>query len=114
MNRKQKIALLKKHKLTKSKADPYQKFLSELDKLHPKFSRTDVKILKEFPIPAVKPGREVERPKSFVTLGSVALKPNSQIYTGDKVKGIGVMHKSSMVPIFTDQEAIDIAKMRRN
>ena len=34
-------------------------------------------------------------------------------YTGDKIKGIGTMHKSNAVPIFTDNEAKDIASMRR-
>jgi len=34
-------------------------------------------------------------------------------YTGDKIVGIGTMHKSNAVPIFTDQEAKDISSMRR-
>ena len=34
-------------------------------------------------------------------------------YTGTKIKGIGTMHKSNAVPIFTDDEAKDIAHMRR-
>lgn len=34
-------------------------------------------------------------------------------YTGDNVVGIGTMHKSNAVPIFTDQEAKDISSMRR-
>jgi hypothetical protein len=34
-------------------------------------------------------------------------------YTGTKVIGIGTMHKSNAVPIFSDEEAIDISKMRR-
>jgi len=34
-------------------------------------------------------------------------------YTGDKIVGIGTMHKSNAVPIFTDQEARDISSMRR-
>ena len=34
-------------------------------------------------------------------------------YTGTKIKGIGTMHKSNAVPIFTDDEAKDIASMRR-
>lgn len=34
-------------------------------------------------------------------------------YTGDKMIGIGTMHKSNAVPIFSDQEAVDIARMRR-
>ncbi len=40
-------------------------------------------------------------------------KKNVMQYTGDKMKGIGTLHKSNAVPIFTDEEAIDIAKMRR-
>ena len=35
-------------------------------------------------------------------------------YTGTKVKGIATMHKSNAVPVFTDEQAIDIARMRRN
>ena len=45
-------------------------------------------------------------------LGIAALTPAKQ-YTGTKVKGIGTMHKSNAVPIFSDEEAQDIAKMRR-
>ena len=36
-----------------------------------------------------------------------------QRYTGDNIVGIGTMHKSNAVPIFSDEEAIDISKMRR-
>jgi hypothetical protein len=36
------------------------------------------------------------------------------MYTGDKILGIGTMHKSNAVPIFSDDEAKDISKMRRN
>ncbi len=34
-------------------------------------------------------------------------------YTGTKVKGIGTMHKSNAVPIFSDEEAVAISSMRR-
>lgn len=40
------------------------------------------------------------------------LKP-APVYTGTKIKGIGTMHKSNAVPIFSDEEAHDIARMRR-
>jgi hypothetical protein len=43
----------------------------------------------------------------------IAVKREPQRYTGTKVKGIGTMHKSNAVPIFSDEEAQDIAKMRR-
>ncbi len=37
----------------------------------------------------------------------------SQQYTGTKILGIGTMHKSNAVPIFTNEEAESIANMRR-
>ena len=46
------------------------------------------------------------------TGGNAVLKP-AKIYTGTKVKGIATMHKSNAVPVFSDEEAIDISKMRR-
>ena len=46
------------------------------------------------------------------TAGVCVLKPNP-VYTGNKVKGIGTMHKSNAVPVFSDDEARDIATMRR-
>ena len=45
-------------------------------------------------------------------LGNATLKPAKQ-YTGTKVKGIATMHKSNAVPVFSDEEAVDISKMRR-
>lgn len=54
---------------------------------------------------------EIRRPDIWVT-GPTSSKP-SPTYTGEKVVGIGTMHKSNMVPIFSDEEAQDISKMRR-
>ena len=50
--------------------------------------------------------------KSVDTGGNAVLKP-SPVYTGTKVKGIATMHKSNAVPVFSDEEAVDISKMRR-
>ena len=36
-----------------------------------------------------------------------------QKYTGDNIVGIGTMHKSNAVPIFSDKEAKEISSMRR-
>ena len=36
-----------------------------------------------------------------------------KVYTGTKVLGIGTMHKSNAVPVFSDEEAIAISSMRR-
>ena len=50
--------------------------------------------------------------KSVDTGGNAVLK-EPKVYTGTKVKGIATMHKSNAVPVFSDEEAQDISKMRR-
>lgn len=45
--------------------------------------------------------------------GGACTKPMPKVYTGTKIKGIGTMHKSNAVPIFSDEEAVEIARMRR-
>jgi hypothetical protein len=44
--------------------------------------------------------------------GNATLKP-VPVYTGDKMIGIGQLHKSNAVPVFSSEEARDISKMRR-
>jgi hypothetical protein len=43
----------------------------------------------------------------------VATKKAPPVYTGTLIKGIATMHKSNAVPVFNDEQAKDIAKMRR-
>jgi hypothetical protein len=57
-------------------------------------------------------GRSTKHIPSRNTGGNATLKP-AQVYTGTKVKGIATMHKSNAVPVFSDEEAIEISKMRR-
>ena len=45
--------------------------------------------------------------------GGLTPKPQRMEYTGTLVKGIATMHKSNAVPIIDDQQAKDIANMRR-
>ena len=47
------------------------------------------------------------------TNGGTATLAAPKVYTGTKVKGIATMHKSNAVPVFSDEEAKDISKMRR-
>ena len=60
-------------------------------------------------------GRDTERIASLDTghKGAVRTRDIPQ-YTGTKIKGIGTMHKSNAVPVFSDEEAVAISKMRRN
>ena len=37
----------------------------------------------------------------------------TKVYTGDKIIGIATMHKSNAVPVFSDEEAVEISRMRR-
>lgn len=43
-----------------------------------------------------------------------AAKPNPMRYTGTACLGIAAMHKSNLVPVFTQDQAVDTATMRRN
>jgi hypothetical protein len=51
---------------------------------------------------------------SLNTGAGVAARAPDKVYTGTKVKGIGTMHKSNAVPVFSDEEAVEISTMRRN
>lgn len=42
-----------------------------------------------------------------------AVKKEAPVYTGTKILGIGTMHKSNAVPIFSDDDAKAISSMRR-
>ena len=49
-----------------------------------------------------------------VTEKGVGLQKKPQQYSGErKLLGIATLHKSNMVPVFDQQDAKDIAKMRR-
>jgi hypothetical protein len=52
-------------------------------------------------------------PSLGVGVGNGLLKER-QVYTGTLIKGIATMHKSNAVPVIDDQQAKDIAQMRRN
>jgi hypothetical protein len=57
--------------------------------------------------------RETPKIPSLPFSGGACTKKDSPVYTGTKIKGIGTMHKSNAVPIFSDEEAVAIATMRR-
>lgn len=57
--------------------------------------------------------RETPKIPSLPFTGGVCTKKENPVYTGSAIKGIGTMHKSNAVPIFSDEQAIEIATMRR-
>jgi hypothetical protein len=85
------------------------------DKYEPK-TKTKIKSGRSSYVPPSPIRRDAEQPRipSLDTgvKGAVNVRMPMQ-YTGNKIVGIGTMHKSNAVPIFTDQEAKDISSMRR-
>lgn len=70
-------------------------------------------LTRPFPKLGPPPGRETPHIPSHDSGAGIAAKKASPVYTGTKIKGIGTMHKSNAVPIFSDEEAIAISQMRR-
>lgn len=96
----------------------WQQRQREWDKLAPNFSRKKVTAVinsNKFPSYRPPPGRESPHiPSLHGGVDSTpATKAPDKVYTGTKIKGIGTMHKSNAVPIFSDDEAVAIAQMRR-
>lgn len=58
--------------------------------------------------------RETPRHPSLATTLGPCTKAPPKVYTGTAIVGIGTMHKSNSVPIFSKDEAHDIATMRRS
>ena len=102
--------------LAQKRAAEWNRKLVQFDKMAPKFStgpyNAPRKTMSDF-MPKTPPGRETAQIKSQDTGWVACVKVNDTEYTGTKIKGIGTMHKSNAVPVFTDEEAKDISKMRR-
>ncbi len=58
-------------------------------------------------------GADQPRIPSLDSGAGIAAKAEPKVYTGDKIVGIATMHKSNLVPVFNEQAAKDISKMRR-
>lgn len=59
------------------------------------------------------PGRTTTNHIPSRDTGGNATLAAPKVYTGTKVKGIATMHKSNAVPVFSDEEAVEISRMRR-
>ena len=103
----------KKKSKTKKEIAEYQAWLDSVNSQTTNFSRgrkVTAVVLKS-PKPYV---RETPHYPSLRTAGDSCTKPiHGKVYTGDKMLGIGTLHKSNAVPIFNSEDALDQAKMRR-
>ena len=103
-------------RLAQKRQVEWDRKLIQFEKMAPKFStgpyNAPKKTISDF-VPKTPPGRETAPVPSQDTGWVACVKTKDTEYTGTKVKGIGTMDKSNAVPIFSDDEAKDISKMRR-
>lgn len=90
-----------------------QEWQDLVKKLAPKKTLNKKSVITKIPSLTVPPGRETPKFPSLNSNAYFCTKKDPLFYTGDKMKGIGTLHKSNAVPIFTDEEAKDQANMRR-
>jgi hypothetical protein len=57
-------------------------------------------------------GQEKRIPSLNTGIGN-AVMPEQKVYTGTKMLGVSQLHKSNAVPVFSQEEIVDISKMRR-
>jgi len=64
-------------------------------------------------LPKIPLGRDTTHIPSRDSGLGVGARRDTIMYTGGNIIGIGTLHKSNAVPIFSSQEAKDISAMRR-
>jgi predicted transcriptional regulator YdeE len=103
----------KKRKPNAKQRELAQEWQKIMDKWAPKKPIKHKESTVDIPKLATPSGRVTIKYPSLNTGNSGGFKKETLFYTGDKMKGIGTLHKSNAVPIFTDEEAKDQANMRR-
>lgn len=78
-----------------------------------KLRRSRGKPAKQSPLHASTYRRESPAIPSGDTYDKFVAPRREMKYTGDKLMGIATMHKSNMVPVFKQEDAEDISRMRR-
>lgn len=104
----------KPKKLTKAQQEQKAEWLAAINKLSAKRYSHSSSSKTKLPLKQMATfHRETPKIASLDTGFVACVKKFGNNYTGEKIKGIGTMHKSNAVPIFTDNEAKEIASMRR-
>ena len=103
-------------KLAQRREAEWNSKLIQFDKMAPNFStgpyNAPKKSITDF-IPKTPPGRETTHVPSQDTGWVTCVKVQDHEYTGTKVVGISTLHKSNGIPVFSQEEAVEISKMRR-
>lgn len=87
---------------------------ADWEKLLKKYETKTVTSAKAKTLTQTKPFiRETPKIPSLETGYHDCSKKKQQTYTGTKMIGIGTLHKSNAVPVFSEEDAVEISRMRR-
>ncbi len=96
---------------SKKEREQYEQWLKKHESSAKKVTATNSYDWKQtFTVPK---GREKVEIRSLSTGLGYAKAPEKKTYTGTNMLGIGTLHKSNAVPVFSKEEAVDMSKMRR-
>ena len=93
--------------------DSWQQLLSKYDVKETQILKSTRVAAIDHPITVVDPRRLTNHIPSLDTGVGVAVKKEVTQYTGTAMLGIGQLHKSNAIPVFSKEDAVDISKMRR-
>ena len=91
--------------------DEWNKKMLRMDSA--KLKQASAKSSFKFVTPKPPPGRETPVYPSHPITSDVGAKKTAAVYTGTKVLGVSIVHKSCLQPVFSETEAKDFASMRR-
>jgi hypothetical protein len=105
----------KKKKVPQKQINQYNDWLNEINSMSTGFSKKSISKSQPKKNSWLDSGYRRETPNypSNRTGNHNTSKKDVLYYTGNNMKGIGTLHKSNAVPVFTDEEARDQATMRR-
>ena len=84
-------------------------------KYEPKTSKNTTKTQQALAITKPVPYRRETKhiPSLGISGSGTCSRPDSKVYTGTAMLGIATMHKSNSVPVFSQEDAVEISRMRR-
>lgn len=91
----------------------WEKIMAKYTPKKPVNNKKDNNLHSNYKTLSIPPGRETPYYPSLSTDNNNTFKKQIPTYTGTKIIGIGTLHKSNAVPVFSNEEASDIARMRR-
>lgn len=102
----------KKKKSPKHVREQHDQWLEKINSMTTNFANGRVKITKPV-TPAPFRRETIRHPSLDSGLGACTKPIQGKVYTGDAMIGVSVLHKSNGIPVFRQEDAIDVAKMRR-